>query len=324
MQSVRIEARPGLRTVLRGLLIWLVSGLWLPLAAQELVPVPALSGRVIDQTATLQPAERDALQAKLAAFEAQAGPQIVVLIVPSTAPEDIAAFAQRVGESWQLGRREVGDGLLIVVARNDRRIWIATSKALEGAIPDLAARQIVQNAITPAFKRGDFAGGLQAGVDQLIARIQGEALPAPSPQRHSVSVLGGLGVEELLIFFFVAVPVVSMVLTGVFGRRLGSLLTSGATGGLGWWLTGSVVIAVAAGVVALIVVGVLGIGSVLRRAGHARRGGAGPVIWGGSTGGWSGGGSWGGGGSGGFGGGGGGFSSGGGGDFGGGGAGGDW
>lgn len=289
--------------------------------AQDVLPVPVLTARVIDQTGTLAEPERAALEAKLAAFEAQAGPQIVVLMVASTQPEDIAAYAQRVGDSWKIGRREVGDGLLIVVAKNDRRLWIASAKALEGAVPDLAARQIIQNTITPAFKRGDFAGGLSAGVDQLIARIKGEGLPAPAsrPAGGGDGLLGDAGIEELLIFFFVAIPIISMVLTGIFGRRLGSLLTSGAAGGIGWMFTGSVPIAIAAGVVSLIVVGVLGIGSALKRAGNVHRGRAGPVIWGGGTGGWGGGGGWSSGG-----GGGGGFSSGGGGDFGGGGAGGDW
>ena len=210
------------------------------LHAQEPLPVPPLSARVIDQTSTLGEADRSSLEARLAAFEAQAGPQIVVLIVPSTAPEDIASYAQRVGDSWKIGRRDVGDGLLIVVAKDDRRIWIATAKALEGAIPDLAARQIIQNTISPAFKRGDFAGGLSAGVEQLIARIQGEGLPAPVAGEGSAPHGDGLDIEQLLIFFFVAVPVIGSVLTSIFGRRFGSLLTSGAAGGVGWLFTGSV------------------------------------------------------------------------------------
>ena len=302
--------------LLRGLLALLLALLVPALAAQEPLAVPALSARVIDQTGTLAEAERAALESKLAAFEAQAGPQIVVLMVPTTAPEDIASYAQRVGDSWKIGRREVGDGLLIVVAKDDRRIWIATAKALEGAVPDLAARQIIQNRISPRFKDGDFAGGLDAGVDALIARIQGEGLPEPAA-RDASSRGSGFGVEELLMFFFVGVPIIGGLLTGIFGRKLGSLLTSGVAGGLGWWLTHSLILAGVAGVITLIVVGVAGVGSMIKGAARAGRGRGGPIVWGGHGGGWSGGGSWGGGG-------GGGFSSGGGGDFGGGGAGGDW
>jgi uncharacterized protein len=295
-------------------LAFITPALW----AQDVLPVPALSARVVDQTATLSDAQRGALEAKLAAFEAQAGPQIVVLLVPSTAPEDIASYAQRVGETWKIGRRDVGDGLLIVVARNDRKLWIAPAKALEGAVPDLAARQIVQNVISPAFKQGDFAGGLNAGVDALMARIKGEGLPAPTPQAQGRGGDSGMGVEELLMFFFIGVPIIGSVLTGIFGRKFGALLTGGAAGGMGWFFTQSLLLAGAAGLVSLFVVGIMGIGSALKGAARGR-GSSGPVIWGGGHGGGFGGGGWSGGG-----GGGGGFSSGGGGDFGGGGAGGDW
>ena len=121
----------------------LLVGAALPAGAQ--LPVPELSGRVIDQTGTLNAAQRSALESKLAGFEAQAGPQIVVLLVPTTAPEDIAAYAQRVADQWKIGRRDQGDGLLLVVAKNDRRVRIEVAKALEGAVPDLAARQIIDN-----------------------------------------------------------------------------------------------------------------------------------------------------------------------------------
>jgi uncharacterized protein len=292
-----------------------------PVRAQDVQPVPALSARVMDQTGTLQPAQRDALEAKLAAFEAQAGPQIVVLMVATTQPEDIAAYAQRVGETWKIGRREVGDGLLVVVAKNDRRLWIAPAKALEGAVPDLAARQIVRDIISPAFKAGDYAGGLDRGTDALIARLKGEGLPAPA--MHAAQERDGVQWDDALMFFFVAVPAVGALLSAMFGRRAGALLTSMGTGGVAGWLSQSLWLGVGAGIVALVLVGVIGIGGALRRAGGRR----GPIVFDGGfghRGGWSGG-------SGGFGGGGfsgglggGGFSSGGGGDFGGGGAGGDW
>ena len=291
--------------------------------AQDVLPVPPLAARVIDQTATLTPEQRAAIEAKLAAFEAQSGPQIVVLLVPGTAPEDIAAYAQRVAEAWKIGRRDVGDGVLLVVSKGDRKVRIEVAKALEGAIPDLAARQIIDTAVRPAFRADDYAGGLNAAIDKLVQRIQGEGLPAPAARDSGRASQGnglGLGLEGLGMFFFVAVPVLGAVLTGLFGRKFGSVLTAGAAGGLGWWLTTSVLVAVGAGLVSLLVVGILGIGSALQRAGMGSRGRSLPHI-----GGWGGGGGFGGGGlGGGSGGGGGGFSSGGGGDFGGGGASGDW
>ncbi len=296
---------------------WLLA-LWLPAWAQDLLPVPALTARVIDQTGTLDGPQRGALQAKLAAFEQAQGTQIVVLMVPSSAPEDIAAFAFRVADQWKIGRREVGDGVLIVVAKNDRRIRIEVAKALEGAVPDLAARQIIDRTISPAFRAGNFAAGLDAGIDALISRIKGEGLPAPPPQPSGPQA-GSM--EELLMFFFVAVPVIGSILSKLLGRRLGALLTAGGAGAAAWIASASVLIAAAAALITLLVVGVLGIGALARGMGRGARRRGGPVIWGGG-GGFGGAGGFGGRG-GGFGGGGG-FGSGGGGDFGGGGASGDW
>jgi uncharacterized protein len=290
-----------------------VAALWLAAAgvhAQDVLAVPPLSGRVIDQTATLSAAQVQALETKLAAVEAKRGSQIVVLLVPTTLPEDIAAYSQRVADTWKIGRRDVGDGLLIVVAKNDRRMRIEVAKALEGAVPDLAAKRIIDAQLTPAFKAGDFAGGLNLAVDQLDARIGGEGLPEPG-------VTGGAGntgfeLQDLLMFLVVGMPIMGAVFTSILGRKLGSLATAGAVGTLCWWITASLLVAAGAGVIALVVVGVMGLGS--GRGGRGGGSSGGPVIWGGGGGGFRSGG----GGSGG------GFSSGGGGDFGGGGASGGW
>jgi uncharacterized protein len=312
--------------ILRWLRQLLLCTLLLPAAglhAQDVQAVPPLSARVIDSTGTLSGAQQMALNAKLAAFEAEAGPQIVVLMVPTTAPEDIAAYAQRVADQWKIGRREVGDGLLLVVAKNDRRVRIEVAKALEGAVPDIAARQIIDRAMTPAFRNGDFAGGLNAGLDQLMARVRGEHLPAPAsqpsrggPSGSSSSSAGGLDLGALMMFFFIGVPIAGGVLKGMLGRKLGTLVTAGGAGALAFWFGAGLLLAVAAAVVALVLVGLMGFGGLGGLGGGGRRGGGfvPPIIWGG------------GGGGGGFGGGGGGggFSSGGGGDFGGGGASGNW
>lgn len=273
--------------------------------AQELRPVPVLTASVIDQTGTLNPTQTSALEAKLGAFEREAGSQLVVLIVPGTAPEDIASFAQRVGEAWKIGRRDVGDGLLIVVAKDERRLRIEVAKALEGAVPDLAARQIIDRQLAPAFRAGDYAGGLNAAVDALAARIRGEGLPTPTEPAPRGAAQGPQW-QDLGLFFLLGVPVVGALLTGILGRKLGTLATGAGVGGIAWLVTASLLLAGAAALVALVLVGVLGVG--------ARRGAGSsvpPIIWGGGGGGgWSGGG--------------GGYSSGGGGDFGGGGASGDW
>ena len=141
-------------------MIRLLVVLWLALlgfcaTAQELQPVPALSARVIDQTGTLSEAQRGALENKLAAFERDAGPQIVVVIVSTARPEDIASYTQRLGDAWKIGRRDVGDGLLIVVAKDDRQVRIAPAKSLQGPLPDLAARQIIERKISTPFHAGE-------------------------------------------------------------------------------------------------------------------------------------------------------------------------
>ena len=297
----------------RGMRLWLAAcGMALlcpPGAAQDLAPIPPLEGRVIDRTATLQAAQRQAMEEHLANVEREIGSQIVVLIVPTTLPEDIAAYSQRVGDQWKIGRRDVGDGLLIVVATNDRKVHIDVAKALEGAVPDLAARQIITETISPAFKRNDYAGGLNAAIDRIAARIKPEGLPAPDAQRSHSDSGSGFDWGSLAMFFFVGVPIVGAVLSGIFGRKLGALATGGGAGALAWVFGASLLIAGVAAVAALLMVGVFGFG-----AGSRGRGVGPPVIWGGGSGG------------GGYGSndGGGGFSSGGGGDFGGGGASGDW
>ncbi len=300
-------ARTGpLRAVL--LMLWLALaalGAW----AQGVQPVPPLTAHVMDSTGTLNPQQQAALEAKLSAFEQSRGAQVAMLMVASTQPEDIAAYAQRVGDSWKIGRKGIGDGLLLVVAKNDRRVRIETTKALEGAIPDLAASQIIDEAITPRFKQGDYAGGLDAAADQIMARITGENLPAPTQNQGGRRGNAGFDWTNLAIFLFIAVPIGARILSGLFGRKLGSMVTGGAVGVLAWLFTSSLLIgaiAALAGMVFALLTGLGGLG----------RGGFG----GGGFGGMGGGGFGGGGRSSG----GGGFSSGGGGNFGGGGASGSW
>ena len=140
--------------------LWAVF-LWLPAAqAQGVLPVPLLTARVIDTTGTLDAIQLKGLDDKLAAFEREKGTQIAFLLVPTTQPEDIGSYANRVANDWKIGRKGVGDGVLLVVAKNDRKVRIEVAKTLEGAVPDLAARQIIDSAITPNFRKDDYAGGL--------------------------------------------------------------------------------------------------------------------------------------------------------------------
>ncbi|MDQ0037139.1 uncharacterized protein J2W30_004914 [Variovorax boronicumulans] len=295
----------------RALAAVFIAVLALPALAQGLLPVPTLTARVIDQTGTLDAAQRSGLETKLAAFEQRKGSQIVVLMVPTTQPEDIASYAQRVGDAWKIGRKDVGDGLLVIVAKDDRKMRIATAKALEGAVPDLAAVRIIDEEMKPRFRNNDFAGGLNAAVDRIIGLVDGEPLPEPSRSNSGSNGSGGdFDWENLAIFLFVGVFVGAPIVRAILGKTLGSVVMGGGIGVVAFFLTTSMVIAVIAGMIALMVSLFTGLAGF----GGGRGGGGGGGWTSGGGGGWSGGGGAGGGG----------FSSGGGGNFGGGGASGDW
>lgn len=271
--------------------------------------VPVLSAHVIDTTGTLDSAQLQQLEQKLAAFEQTHGSQVVVLMVPTTQPEDIASYANRVASTWKIGRKEVGDGLVLIVAKEDRRVRIEVARTLEGAIPDLMARRVIDQVITPFFKQGNYADGVDAGVTQIMALIKGEALPLPAAEKSNAK---GFDWMDLAIFMFIAVPVVGGVARRILGSQLGSLATAGVAGGITMLVTTSVVVAILAAMAAFI----LSLFASVRHLGGG--GGSGGGVGGGGFGGRAAGG--------GFGGrsGGGGFSSGGGGSFGGGGASGGW
>jgi uncharacterized protein len=267
------------------------------------VAVPPYSARVIDLTGTLSGGAVALIEAKLADLETRQGSQIAVLIVPTTQPEEIEQYSIRVAEAWKAGRKNVDDGAILLVAKDDRRVRIEVGRGLEGALPDAIANRIVDENITPRFKAGDFDGGIEAGVDKMIAVVNGEALPPPDRKwEHRGDTSHALPL--LLVVVFVA----SGVLRAVFGRMLGSVATGGLTGTIAWLLSHVLLVGVVAGLFAFV---------FALLAGAATRGWtAGGGGWGGGFGGGFGGG--------GRGGGGGGFSGGGGGSFNGGGASGSW
>ena len=225
-------------------------------AAQTLQPVPALTARVTDLVGALTPAERSALESKLAAFEARKGAQIAVLLVSTTAPEAIEQYAIRVVDAWKLGRAEPDDGALLLVAVQDRALRIEVGRGLEGALTDLVANRIIDETITPRFRQGDFAGGISAGVDRMIAVVDGEPLPEPEARPSGPQDLGGM----LPMLFFV-VFVASTILRAMFGRALGSLATGGVAGGLAWFFTQLLGVSVGVGLVGLVLSLVMGFGN---------------------------------------------------------------
>ena len=211
------------------------------------VPVPPLTGRVTDQTATLTTEQKATLEQTLQAFEARKGSQIAILIIPTTAPEMIEQYALRVAEQWKLGRKKVDDGAILVVAKNDRALRIEVGYGLEGALNDATSKRIISEIITPRFKQGDFYGGITAGVDQIIRVIDGEPLPEPKGKTPGDTA----DIQQYIPVIFILALVVGGVLRSVLGRFPGALVTGGAVALIAWLFAGAVSIALVAGVIAL-------------------------------------------------------------------------
>lgn len=180
--------------------------------ARAEVAVPPLQARVTDLTGTLKPDEKAGLESRLSAFEAEKGSQIAILLVPTTEPETIEQYSIRVADAWKLGRKGIDDGVLILLAKQDRTVRIEVGRGLEGVIPDAVANRIVEDVMIPFFKQGDFHGGLSEGIDNLFALIRGEPLPAPADSERvphgdlggvfGLSILGGIFGGRILRFLF--------------------------------------------------------------------------------------------------------------------------
>ena len=269
--------------------------------AQEPVAVPKLTARVTDQTGTLQPAQREALERKLAAFETARGSQVAVLLVPAIGHETIEEFAGRVTDEWRLGRKGVDDGVLFVIVKDERKLRIHTGRGVQGTLTDALSKRIVSDIVAPHFRKGDFAGGIDAGVDAIMKAIEGEQLALPEPRKAPQGGAQSSGsFSNLLIFGLFLVPVVGMVLRGIFGRFFGAAATSGITGIAAWMILGSLFIGIVAAFIAFIFTLVSGAG-IARGARHGGWGGGyipGGGSWGGGGGGWGGGGGFSGGGGG--------------------------
>src|SRR2546430_520866 len=148
-------------------------------SARAEVAVPPLKAHVTDLTGTLSARELRDLDSRLAAFEHGKGSQVAVLMLPSTQPETIEEYSIRVADAWKIGRARVDDGVILVVAKNDRKLRVEVGRGLEGAIPDAIAKRVIAEVITPRFKANDFYGGIASGTDALMKLIEGEGLPAP-------------------------------------------------------------------------------------------------------------------------------------------------
>jgi uncharacterized protein len=200
----------------------LLIGLLVAVTARAGREVPFLAGRVNDLAGMVPAPARERIEARLRDLEARTGAQVAVLTVASLDGEPMEDFAVRVFQTWKLGRRGVDDGVLFVVAREERRMRIEVGYGLEARLTDAVARQILDDLVRPRFRAGDFGGGIEAGVDAIVAAISGAPLPAP--RRAAGERIASLG--ALLLFggvFFLVI--------GVF-----SLVALAAPGAAGWFL----------------------------------------------------------------------------------------
>lgn len=199
----------------------LVFGLLvLPPIVSADVPVPAYNRPVVDLTGVLG-ATQSALESEIEHFRLTKGAQIAVLVLPSTAPEAIEQFSIRVSDAWKVGRKGVDDGVLLIVALQDRTVRIEVGRGLEGDLTDLKSHRIIDEQILPNFKKGDIPGGIRAGVSAIISVLSGTELPPPVP----VSSFSEENVDRLF-FAVIAAIAIGQFLKAILGSFLGFALVT--------------------------------------------------------------------------------------------------
>jgi uncharacterized protein len=271
--------------------------------------IPPFKSHVTDLTATLSAHEAQHLAQQLIAFEKAKGSQVAVLIVSTTHPETIEQYSIRVAEAWELGRKGIDDGVLLLIAKKDRTLRIEVGYGLEGVLPDATTKRIIEETIVPQFKAGKFTDGIEAGIQAILSLITGESLPQPSSKRGSNSFSTLNALSDNFIPILVGLIVIGRLMQVLLGRLVGAIITGIGAGAIGWLLFSSVIIAILIAAFAFIISIFQHASSGIYRNGRSHR--SHDNYWRGGNG------------TGGFGGGGGGFGGGGGG-FGGGGASGRW
>jgi uncharacterized protein len=241
----------------------LALGLALAGASVAQAPPPAFESYVVDQTGTLTAAQQSSLEEKLTAFQKRKGAQVAVLIVPTTNGEDIAQYGVRVADAWKIGRKGVDDGVILIVAKDDRALRIQTQYGVEGTLTDSVAGRIIRETIVPLLRQGDFFGGINAGLDQILRVVDGESLPAPQPEWKDEGGSPPIG------FLLMAGFMIAGVLRSWIGRAPAALITGIGGGGVTWWLTSKLLLAGVVGVGVFLFVLALGFGGGL---GGGRRG----------------------------------------------------
>ena len=229
------------------------------LAADGLVPVPALTDPVMDTANMLQPATRAELNQQLLEFSRQHGSQIIVLTVPAILPETPFDYATRVMDSWKPGRKGIDDGVLLLLVRDEHKTFLAPGRGLEGAIPDVYAKRILDDVLRPQLQANNADGGVREAVNQLEKLINGEKLPAQQ-SAHQESDDSGSTIFGILLLIFIA----GSFLKNIFGNTLGSAIVGFLVLSFGWYsgwsLFAAIIGAILAFIIALIFAGNIFIG----------------------------------------------------------------
>ena len=236
-----------------------------------------------DLSGTLSPQDISGLTADIEALKMRKGAQVAILMLPTTKPESIEQFALRVFEDWKPGRKGIDDGVLIVVAKSDRRVRIEIGYGLEGVLPDLITGRIIREQLMPRFKKNDYAEGLMSGLERLSNIIEGEPLP---PITNAGTDFGMPTTTDLVI---AAVVVIAAIIASFWIRLyLAALLAALSVGGILWFTNGptaALFLGCLAGAITFVLPSaILGMGS--SSSGSGRRGsGSGGSGGGGSSGG---------------------------------------
>lgn len=207
--------------------------------------VPRLERRVTDLAGALSPSEQAALEEKLRRYEARTGHQFAVLLVPSLQGEPIEELAIRVAERWGLGTKKRDDGLLVVVALKERQVRVEVGYGLEAAIPDVIASRVIRDVMVPRFAQGQLYDGLDGGLDALMQAAAGEAL-GPPPRETEREGAPGLG---FVLFLLLGAAMFLQALPGLVRVPL----VAGVGALLGLWLLGSLLLAIAFGLLGAVV-----------------------------------------------------------------------
>ncbi|MDO7850036.1 TPM domain-containing protein [Hymenobacter convexus] len=186
----------------RWLLVLLLAWASIAASAQSIPPRPNPPRLVNDLAGLMQPAEAEALERKLVAYDDSTSSQIAVVTVPTLDGDEVADYAQKLYEGWGIGRKGKNNGILILVAQQEHVARIQTGYGLEGAVPDAIAKRIISNTLVPAFKQNQYYAGLDRATDQLIALAKGEYKVDPEdarPQRSRDSSGSGIPFWTIII-----------------------------------------------------------------------------------------------------------------------------